>query len=82
MPQEYPHDARINQQQGSVVLNFLIDASGKMLEAKVAQSSGWPDLDNAALYAFTAPGCEFYPVMANGQPIKSWARIKYTWKLN
>lgn len=82
VPKEYPVTARFYEQQGSVLLYFLLDIDGKVIEAKVGQSSGFPLLDDAALAAFSAPTCEFQPILANGVPVKTWAKIKYTWKLN
>lgn len=80
-PKEYPIAARRNAEEGSTILYFLIDVDGKVLESRIGQSSGWPDLDDTALAAFSAPNCEFYPIIALGKAVKSWARLKYTWRL-
>ncbi len=80
-PKEYPHEARVAGEEGKTQLYFLIGPDGKVLDAKIGKSSGFPQLDEAALTAFSNPSCEFLPVMANGQPVKSWARLTYSWKL-
>jgi len=80
-PKEYPHEARVAGQEGKTQLYFLIGPDGKVLDAKIGKSSGFPQLDEAALTAFSNPSCEFLPVIGNGQPVKSWARLTYSWKL-
>jgi TonB family protein len=45
----YPDTAQVNGEQGNVVLNVKITSSGKVRNIKVDQSSGFEDLDNAAI---------------------------------
>ena len=45
----YPDAAQVNGEQGNVVLNVEITSSGKVRNIKVDQSSGFEDLDNAAI---------------------------------
>jgi len=48
-PPQYPAVALRNHYQGTVVIEFTVDASGTISSAKVQKSSGYPVLDEAAL---------------------------------
>ena len=43
----YPEPARERGEQGHVVLHFLVDRSGRVLDYTVVSSSGYPDLDQS-----------------------------------
>jgi protein TonB len=73
-----PASIRANE-TGSVVLNFLIDVDGKVLESKVERSSGHRRLDEAARAGLGI--CKFRPATADGRPERAWARIQYDWRL-
>ncbi|CDX23042.1 TonB family protein [Mesorhizobium plurifarium] len=45
----YPSAARARRAEGNVLVTFTVDASGRVLSARLAQSSGDADLDRAAL---------------------------------
>ncbi|WP_095204342.1 energy transducer TonB family protein [Mesorhizobium carmichaelinearum] len=45
----YPSAAKSRRAQGNVNVTFTVDASGRVMSARVARSSGDPDLDRAAL---------------------------------
>lgn len=45
----YPRAARINNEEGTATVSFLLDSSGTVVVAKVVLSSGYETLDNAAL---------------------------------
>jgi protein TonB len=49
--QRYPSEARSRGQQGTVVIQFSIDRTGKMVEHSLQKSSGNPRLDEEALAA-------------------------------
>lgn len=76
---EYPSASRRLEESGTVVLRFLIDESGKVIESKAESSSGFDRLDKAAQDALGR--CQFKPGTVDGKPVKSWASLKYTWKL-
>ena len=44
----YPYEARIHREQGTVRLRFAIDRQGHVLSYEVVGSSGHPDLDDEA----------------------------------
>lgn len=77
---EYPSISRRLEEAGTVVLNFLIDVDGKVIDSNVAQSSGKARLDEAARQALVL--CNFKPGTVDGKPEKSWAQLRYTWTLN
>jgi protein TonB len=77
---EYPSTSRRNEEQGTVVLRFLVDVDGHVIDSKIATTSGFSRLDKAA--RDTLSRCVFKPGTVDGKPEQSWANIKYTWHLN
>jgi len=45
----YPPFSRRNNQTGTVLIEFIVDASGRVISANVKRSSSWPLLDNEAV---------------------------------
>jgi TonB family protein len=45
----YPPDAQLLQQQGKVAMEFLLQMDGSIEQIKILKTSGYPDLDAAAL---------------------------------
>jgi len=78
-PPQYPAAARRAGETGAVVLKFLIDTDGSVVESVVDSSSGFERLDEAARTALAV--CRFRPGTVDGRPERSWARIRYVWKL-
>ncbi|MBV8063654.1 MAG: energy transducer TonB [Nevskia sp.] len=77
---EYPASSQRLGESGTVVLQFLIGLDGRVKDSRIARSSGFPRLDEAARDALGS--CRFVPGTVDGKPEESWAPIKYTWKLN
>ncbi|MBK8161199.1 MAG: energy transducer TonB [Rhodospirillaceae bacterium] len=50
--QKYPKSAKRKNQQGSPVVEFVFDRQGNVLEARIARSSGFAALDEAAISTF------------------------------
>ncbi len=44
----YPSEARRRNQTGTVVIEYTVDESGRVISAYVKSSSGWPSLDQVA----------------------------------
>jgi len=42
---EYPRRARLRRQQGTVLLYFMVDRQGQVLDYRIEKSSGYPALD-------------------------------------
>lgn len=79
-PPEYPSASRRLGESGAVVLNFLIDADGKVIESRIDASSGAERLDEAARRALAL--CKFTPGTIDGKPEHSWHKLRYVWKLD
>ena len=76
---EYPPAARRANETGTVLLSFLIDAGGRVIQSKVERSSGSRRLDEAAREGLGL--CKFRPATVDGVPTQAWARIEYVWRL-
>jgi len=72
---EYPREALMNEEQGTVRIRVLVDTSGKVIDAKVKKSSGSKILDKAATKAYSL--CTFQPAMKDGVPQQDWYEIEY-----
>ena len=70
---KYPSGARARREEGNVVLELEILANGRVGEAAVAVSSGFPELDAAALKS--ALRARFAPAQSDGKPVAARARI-------
>jgi protein TonB len=67
-------------QRGDVVLSMLVNADGKVTDAKVVESSGYAKIDKASLRAGSK--CKFSPGTRNGEAVPSWVKIRYSWVIN
>ena len=76
---DYPPAARRANETGTVLLNFLIDVDGKVIDSKIERSSGSRRLDEAARAGLEL--CNFRPATVDGKPTRAWARIEYVWRL-
>lgn len=76
----YPAASLRSGETGVVLLNFLVNVDGKVLDSKVERSSGYRRLDEAAREALKL--CNFRAGTVDGKPEQSWARIEYAWKLD
>jgi TonB family protein len=75
----YPAWARLTCTQGTVVVHLEIGASGVVLSAKVARSSGASCLDDEAVR--TARRWRFTPALRNGMAIASEAELPFQFVL-
>ena len=76
---DYPKGARQRGEQGDVVLEIRVNAAGAVDDVKVAVSSGFAELDEAAVKA--ARGAKFSPARSGREPVASTARLKLQFKL-
>lgn len=72
-PIVYPTQARRRGQQGKVKLHVLISESGRPMELKVVESSGFSLLDKAALAAVKK--WEFIPPVTKNETQLSWVSV-------
>ena len=75
----YPSAALRANETGVVLLSFLIDIDGNVLESRVERSSGYRRLDDAARNGLSL--CKFKPATVDGKPERTWSRIEYEWKI-
>lgn len=75
----YPSASRREEEEGTVVLDFLVEPDGSVSQSKVKTSSGYTRLDEAARAALSQ--CAFKPGTIDGKPHQAWTSMKYTWRL-
>ena len=75
----YPANAARNGDTGTVGLALLIAPDGRVTDSKVTSSSGFRELDRAAVAALSM--CKFKPATTNGVPEAAWGKIAYVWTL-
>jgi TonB family protein len=76
----YPEAAVRREETGITTLESCVTVEGRMVDVKLARSSGSPALDNATLaWAQTA---KFAPAEFNGQPMAVCGyRLDYEWRV-
>lgn len=77
---EYPPVSRRLGEEGRVLLQVLVDPDGRVIDAKVVQSSGYPRLDQAAIEG-VKEDYHFVPGTIDGKPQPMWLTIPFVWKL-
>jgi protein TonB len=75
----YPRSARSEGREGVVTVRILIGINGKPASTTVTESSGFEDLDAAAVRAVMK--WRFSPALKNGKPIESYHDVKLTFHL-
>jgi protein TonB len=74
---KYPPDAFVRKVEGVVVVEFVIDATGRVVRTRIIQSI--PMLDAAALE--TVRGWEFAPALKHGRPVATIAQSPVTFRI-
>jgi protein TonB len=77
---DYPPNERRLSHEGSVVLQLYVLENGRVGDAKVQASSGYPSLDEAAL-EHAKRVWRFVPAKEDGKPVAMWYPFKVTFKL-
>lgn len=77
---QYPQTDVQARHEGVVTVGFLVDATGRVQDSKVAESSGFPGLDEAARTSLA--NCSFQPALEHGKPVQQWTMVKYVWTLH
>lgn len=75
----YPKGARQRGEQGEVTVEIEVDAEGRVSEVKVVGSSGFAELDDAAVRAVRA--ATFVPAKSGGCAVESSARLTLAFRL-
>lgn len=76
----YPRAALLAEEQGTVRVQFVVGTEGQLVSARVMKSSGYKNLDNAAVQGLSR--CKFRAAFQNGQPIQSSFVSDYVWRLD
>jgi TonB family protein len=76
---KYPELARRAGIEGDVIIKVLVNIDGSILDAIIFLSSGFEELDNAALEA--SMKAKFEPAAQFGRPVKVWVSIPVKFKL-
>ena len=80
-PPQYPKRALRAEQEGDVTLQFLLETDGSVLDSRIAQSSGTPDLDAAARLALSA--CfGIAPSEKNQLKQRAASTLQFAWRLD
>ncbi len=79
-PPDYPEDARADQQEGWVNLQFMVSPQGVPYEAYVVNAVGSKAFERAALEAIRH--YQFQPAVLGGQPIDSAVTVKMRFALS
>jgi protein TonB len=77
----YPSIAVRLNQQGTTTLSFTINVDGSVSDAKVAKSSGYDSLDQAAIRCVEA-SWHYKPALDNGHPVAAPWKADVTWNLS
>jgi protein TonB len=77
---EYPPSSRRAGEAGTVILQVYVLETGRVGDAKVMTSSGFPRLDEAALREVKR-SWRLVPGTENGKPVPMWGQFAVTFKL-
>lgn len=77
---EYPPSSRRAGEAGTVILEVYVLENGRVGEARVKQSSGYPRLDEAAVREVKR-SWRLQPGTENGKPVPMWGQFAVTFKL-
>lgn len=75
----YPAQSFAAQDQGTVVMEFLISTDGNVVDSKVLKSSGHTALDETARKGIAQ--CKFKPAVEDGKVVQQWTTVSYVWTL-
>jgi TonB family protein len=78
-PRAYPEMSRLRGEQGVVVLELAIGTDGRVVTTRIARSSGFGRLDEAARRA--AQAWRFRPALVEGQPTLAMVQTSVQFRL-
>ena len=76
----YPVPSRMLHEEGIVTVLIYVAQDGRLASLQIETSSGYPALDVAAAACIGA-AARFTPMQRDGQPVGSWQRLKWNWRL-
>ena len=77
---DYPKASLMNEEQGTTSMSFLVAPDGAVVDSKLEKTSGFKNLDKAAIKSISA--CKFKPGTKDGAPAQTWTKVDYAWKLD
>lgn len=77
----YPAASRRLGEEGAVHLLVLVAADGRVADARIESSSGYPRLDQASVDCVRAAGRAFVAQRADGVAVSAWQSMSYRWQL-
>jgi protein TonB len=78
-PVVYPADAQRAGEEGVVLLDVYVAYNGRAQKIDVAQSSGYRDLDNAAVE--TAANWHYVPALRDGDTASDWSKVQVVYRM-
>ena len=78
-PVVYPPAAQRAGEEGTVIVRVFVSESGRPQRANIAKSSGFEDLDTAAIE--TTMNWRFVPAIRGGSTVSDWASVQVVYKL-
>jgi protein TonB len=76
---DYPDAAQAQGEQGDVLLDIQVASNGKPTRVRLDRSSGYPDLDTAAVQ--TAANFRYTPAMSGGDTETAWTKVRIRYEL-
>jgi len=77
---EYPAASKRLGEQGSLIVQVLVDPDGRPRDVRLIESCGSPRLDQAALAGIRS-SYRFIPGTLDGKPEAQWFTFRFVWKL-
>ncbi|SDV49035.1 energy transducer TonB [Chitinasiproducens palmae] len=78
-PPDYPMMSRRRGEEGTAIIEIIVNTAGRVESARVAKSSGYERLDEAARQVALATPCS--PYMEEGRPVKAKTVRPYRFSL-
>lgn len=75
----YPDASKRANEEGRCLVQMKVSADGRIVDATIQQSSGFPRLDEACLKGVR--GQRMLPATVDGKPIETTASVPIVWKL-
>ncbi len=75
----YPDGAQANGEQGTVIVDVYVNSNGRPTKARIVRSTGFNDLDNAALEGVL--NWRFVPAERAGETVSDWTKVQIDFQL-
>ncbi|MCW5772172.1 MAG: energy transducer TonB [Rhodospirillaceae bacterium] len=79
-PPRYPRISIAREEEGVVLVRALVNPAGTPQRVVVFRSSGYPNLDEAAIDAVR--GWRFEPMVRGGRAVVAWVQVPVRFRLN